>query len=439
MADIDFPTLTQLVERSRKDFRGILPAVDPAIEQSFAKAIVESNANRSYDLVILQKQILNQGFPQTATGSYLANWAEYDNLQQFAAQPSTGNIVIVGTNGSSIPISTLYTSPSGNEYETQDSLVLSTITQSLISAIADVSKVITCKTSTVHSLASGIEADISGLTDGASTTGAIITVVDEFTFTFTAPNVTITGDVFDVLAQYTFDGGIVAVESVEEGSDQNLTSGTILTLVTPIAGVEESSFVDFDGVRGGVDIELESDLKERILEKRANPVANFNVGAVLQLAKSIPSVDKVFILPITPFPGAATIYFFVKDTANRIPSASQITQVRNAILSELPITNDPDNIFVEAPNTVSVSHVIDSLAPDTTQMRNAISANLSAFYEDQLDIGQDVTLDQIKLTIQSTQEPDTGQFPTFFTLTTPAALVTIAADEIAIYGGVSFT
>jgi uncharacterized phage protein gp47/JayE len=439
MADIDFPTLTEIVERSRKDFRGEMPSIDPSIEQHFAKAIVESNANRSFDIVLLQKQVVNQAFPQTSTGPYLENWAEYDGLQKFAAQPSLGSIVIQGLLGSNIISGTLYTSPAGDEYETQSSLTLSTISQSLSSAVADVGKVVTCETSTAHSLATGVTADISNLTDGASTSGAVITVVDEFTFTFTAPNVTTIGDVLDVSAQYSFIGGVVEVQSVEEGSDKNLTSGTILTLVTPIAGVNESAFVALDGIRGGVDEETEDNLKDRLLEKRANPVANFNEGAVIQFAKSVPSVDKVFVLPITPFPGAATIYFFVKDTVNRIPSASQITQVRNAILANLPITNDPDNIFVSAPNTVSVSHVIDSLAPSTQTMKDAIGANLSAFYVDQVNIGQDITLDQIKLTVQSTQDPVTGEFPTFFTLTTPSSLTIIASDEIAIYGGVSFT
>ena len=439
MADITFPTLSEIVERSRKDFRGELPSIDPSIEQHFAKAIVESNANRSFDIVLLQKQVLNQSFPQTATGPYLRNWTGYDNLQQFAAQPSLGPVVIQGLLGSSVALGTLYTSPAGDEYETQSSLTLSTISQNLTSAVADVGKVITCKTATAHSLATGVTADISNLTDGASTSGAVVTVVDELTFTFTAPNVTTTGDVLDVSAQYSFIGGVVDVESVEEGSDKNLASGSILTLVTPIVGVNESAFVTLDGVRGGVDEETEDSLKARLLEKRANPVANFNEGAVIQLAKSVPSVDKVFVLPITPFPGAATIYFFVKDTVNRIPSASQVTQVKNAILSQIPITTDPDNIFVSAPNTVSVSHVIDSLAPNTQTMKDAIGVNLNAFYIDQISIGQDITLDQIKLVIQDTQDPVTGDFPTFFTLTTPSSLVIIASDEIAIYGGVTFT
>lgn len=439
MADIDFPTLTQIVERSRKDFRGVLPKIDPSIEQHYAKAIVESNANRSFDIVLLQKQLLAQAFPQSATGIYLKRWAGYENLQQFAAQPAIGFMVVQGTLGANIPSNTSFTSLAGNEYETQDSLTLSTISQTLVSASADGSKIVTCTTATAHLLATGVSADITGLTDGASTVSAEITVIDETSFSFSAPGVTATGDVLGVSPAYSYIGGTVEIESVGEGSDQNLTSGSILSLVTPIAGVEESAYATLDGIRGGVDEESENDLKNRILDKRANPVANFNEGAVRLAARSVPSVDKVFVLPITPFPGAATIYFFVKDTVNRIPSASQIAQVRAAILAILPVTNDPNNIFVDAPNTVSVSHVIDSLAPNTQTMKDAIAANLEAYYVDQVDIGQDITLDDIKYVIRGTQDLETGEFPTFFTLTTPASLVTIASDEIAIYDGVSFT
>jgi len=435
---LNFPTLKQIIERSRSDLRDILPRLQPSLISSFIRAIVDSNSGRAYDMSILLRQVLDQAFPQTAEGIYLDRWAEYNSLGLTPAQSSRGEIVVTGTALTFVPALTAWTSVAGDQYLTQADVTLSMISQALISASADVALVVTCTTATAHSLATGVAANFTGLTNGANTSGAVITVIDETSFSFVAPGVLVTGDVLGVSPQYTFTGAKVEIESSDPGLNKNLGSGAVMTIVTPIAGVASNSFVDFNEVLGGTDEETADQLRARILDRRANPVANFNEAAIILQAKTIASVSKVFVLPITPYPGAVTIFFFVGDTESGLPTPSQIEDVRNAILEITPVTTDFDDVFVAAPNVVPVTHIIASLSPGTAAMQAAIEANLNAYYEDQVVFGQQITTDAIKLVIQNSQDA-TGAFPEVFTLTTPAGTVAIASDEIAVFGTVSFT
>jgi uncharacterized phage protein gp47/JayE len=350
-------------------------------------------------------------------------------------------MIVTGTSGTSIPSLTAFISLAGDEYETQSVATISTLSQALASASASASKVVTCTTTDGHSLATGVLADFSGLLSGADTTGAEVTVIDENTFSFIAPNVTVTGSVLDAGAQYEFDGAIVEVESVETGLDKNLASGSILTIVTPIVGVDDSAYVDFEGLLGGTDIESEEDLLERVLDRRANPVANFNAAAIRLKAREIASVTRVFVQEVTPYAGAVTVYFFVSDSVSGIPNASQVTAVKNKILEIKPVTTASSDVNVSAPNVVSIAHTIEDLTPNTSTLKAAIEANLRAWYEDLSEdtaIGMDVTVDQIKSVIQNSQDPSNGDFPTSFTLTAPLLTTTVADDEIAIFDSIGF-
>ncbi len=436
---INFPTLKQIIERSRVDLRGVLPKLDPSKPKSFIRAIIDSNSGRAFDAVTLLKQVLNQLFPQTAEDEYLIMWGEYNNLELRPAQESTGVLIIQGTSAVEIPIDTLFNSVPGNQYKTKAAVTISAFMRSLASASADINKVVTCTTATAHDLATGLEIDFSGLTNSANTTGAAVTVLSSTSFSFVAPNVNTTGSVLGT-GQYYFLGAKLEVESVEAGADKNLGSGSILSLVTPIPNVEAQGYVDFSGLLGGTDIESADSYRERILDRRANPVANFNIAAIKQQAFKIPSVTKVYVAEVTPYAGAVTVYFFVQDGSNMvsIPNASQVTDVKDSILDIKPVTIETSDVIVSAPNVISVTHTITSLSPNVSTMRSAIEENLKAFYEDETDLGLDITLDMIKNVIQNSQDLSTGSFPSAFTLTLPASTVVVNADEIAGFGSVSF-
>lgn len=437
---INFPSLKQVLERSRSDLRNVLPRLDPSKPKSFIRAIIDSNSGRAYDGYTLLRQMLLQFFPQTAVDPYLSMWGGYNNLEARAAQSAMGYVVITGTALTEIPAGTLYNSIPGNQYVTLETVTLDTIGQSLVTAVADGSRVVTCTVAIAHQLATGVLATFTGLTNSADTVDAAITVLSATSFSFVAPDVSTTGSVLGTGA-YSFVGAKVEVESDEPGSDKNLGSGSILSIVSPISGADPEAYVDFSGLLGGTDVESEESFRQRILDRRSNPVANFNVAAIETQATIIPAVTKVFVSPVTPYAGAVTIYFFVEDGESQraIPNPSQVAQVLESILEIKPVTTEEADVIVAAPNVVAVSHVIDGLSPNTQTLKDAIDANLEAFYEDTADLGLDITVDMLRNVIQNTQDLVTGEFPLLFDLTTPATTTVIDTDEIATYGSTSYT
>ena len=92
-----------------------------------------------------------------------------------------------------------------------------------------------------------------------------------------------------------FTSASVPIQSDEFGEDQNLSSGSVLTLQSPIAGVDNTLFVDFGEIGGGTDQELDPSLRSRMLDRIQNPVAHFNASDIIAQAKTVAGVTRVFV------------------------------------------------------------------------------------------------------------------------------------------------
>jgi len=432
---IDFSSYKEIVNRIRSDIQQNLPGTDPTIFGSFVRAFADSLAGRSFDITVLQEQLLIQMFPQTATGEFLELWAEYSNITRNPATGSNGPVTFTGTVASVIPAGTQVRDASGNIFETDTSLALSAQVIS-ITSLTRSGNVVTATTSSDNHLGSGQEVDVVGAVETDYNGTQTITVTGSDTFTFlidTTPSSPATGT---ITAE--FDGGFVDVTSVNTGADQNLDSGAQLSLVTPIAGVDTTAFVQFGEVGGGTDTESDDDLRSRLFQARANPVANFNVAAIEKQARSIAGVTRVKIKRITPYIGGVTILFVRDNDPNIIPSASEVTAVKDAILEILQASSSEDDVFVTAPTPVTTDFTFSAIDPDTPTMRTAIEENLKAFYEDEVDFETDITEDKYRSAIINTIDPETGDSLISFTLTSPSADITVSTDEIGVLGDVTF-
>ena len=432
---INFPSLTTLVKRTRSDVRAELPDSDPTIFGSFIRAITDSLATRAYDIVLLVEQALNQLFPQTSTGIYLEMWAGYEALTRNPATASAGYVVFTGTVGASIPVNTEVSSSVGNTYLTQGGVSIAANSFS-ISALTRVGTTATA-TATGHPLATGVSLTVSGANETDYNGAFDVTVIDENTFTYEvsgSPTTPATGTILGAI-----DSARILIESVEYGQALNLDSGAVLSLVSAITNVDTAAYSQVEGIVGGTDIETDDELRVRVLESRANPVANFNEFAIIKEAKKISGVTDVFVKNITPNVGDVTVYFFRNNDINPIPSASEITSVKNQILTILPATSDSSDVYVLAPALVDTAFTFSAISPDTPTMRTAITNNLTAYFEDRAEFETDVTEDQYRSAIIETQDTNTGEYLDSFTLTTPSADITISTGEIARVGAVTFT
>ena len=195
---------------------------------------------------------------------------------------------------------------------------------------------------------------------------------------------------------------------------------------------------NFDAIGGGSDQETESELRARMLDRIQNPVAHFNVAAITEKAKEVSGVTRVFVQEITPALGQVTIYFMRDNDVNPIPVGADVANVKSKILEIKPANTDDDDVIVNAPTGVPVDFTLSALAPNTTTMQTAISANLRQFFDSRTSVGVNIDEDAYRAAIFNTVDTVTGDTVQTFALSTPAGDVVIAAGEIGILGTVTY-
>lgn len=147
------------------------------------------------------------------------------------------------------------------------------------------------------------------------------------------------------------------------------------------------------------------------------------------------SLDK---LKNIPQPGI--VYIFVLDDNNTppVPSSTTLTNVENKIEEKLPAHTIADNVIVSGAFFSGVDITITGLSPDTTGMRQSITDNLNAFFEDSIEFATDIKRNKIITAIQNTQDLETGNFVDDFILTVPSDDVSIGNGTIGIIGTITF-
>lgn len=424
------PTLRQITDRVRADVSRLLPNLDPTVDGSFIRALVESVAIRINAASLLLNQVSKEAFPQTATGENLERFAE--SISRNAASGATGNIVVLGNALSVLPISSALASVEGQIYSTTATVTLSQQVASISSLSA--SGGVATAISSGHALASGQDLTIQGAADPEYNGTFKISVVDGDTFTYPiegSPNSPTSGTITGV-----FGGALATVVSDEEGAATNQAAGAKLTLTSPVAGITSAAIVRFDAITGGADIEDDEGLRARILEFRSAIRGNFSPDAIVQKAKTIPGVTRVRVRRADPTPGDVTVNFVRDGDVNPIPSAADVANVQAALVEILPATSELAALIVAAPAPVATNFAFSSISPNTDAMKSAIEASLAAFFQDDVELGTTITEDDYRSAILQTVAEDRALDS--FSLSAPSGNITITADQIGTLGDVTF-
>lgn len=237
---IRFPTRGEIVSRSSADLKAALPESAPNLFGSFIRAIVIGVANRSFDLVGLFRQIEPELFPTTATGEFLERAADYEGLTRSPAVGATGNIIIIGSTGTVVDANTILASTDGIQFETAQSVTLSTVT-SPITTLTRSGSTATAVTTSPHQFASNMTVNISGVTETEYAGDKVITVVNNTTFTYDI--VETASPTASGTPVASVDGAIVEVNALTQGSNTNLAADSTLTFTATIAGANRTAFV----------------------------------------------------------------------------------------------------------------------------------------------------------------------------------------------------
>lgn len=415
--------------------------IDPTIRNSLIRGIMSSMAagfDENYDGI---EQLQLDLFPwSTEDDAIVQDWATTFGLTQKTATNAAGSVTFSGTATTLIPAGTELQRANGLQYTTDALGTISTSTVN-ISGLTFSGGLATATTATDHNLASGITIDsITGATESEyNVTNVIITVTGSNTFTYAvtgSPSTPATGS-----PQVTYTTASVAVTSSEGGSNYNADAGSELSLVSPIAGVDNSAYVQNGGVTGGTDIETTEELRVRVNERTANFAAPFSVAGLPPFIKeNNTGVTRIWVQRATPAAGSTTIYFIRGNDTNIIPTSAQANAVKATITNDdtgiLPANMSVSSLIVSPPTAVPVDITFSALSPDTADMQTAITASLTDYFKNEANVEVDIALDDLKRVISNTIDSN-GSTPTY-TLSAPASDVTISTGELGTIGTITY-
>ena len=216
-----------------------------------------------------------------------------------------------------------------------------------------------------------------------------------------------------------------------------------MTLVNAIINVNPSVFTTFDGISGGLDVESDLSIENRVSEKfQSYFSAPFTkVGIPIFLKEAVAGITRTWVKDVYPQAGKVTIYFVRDNDVNILPNSTQINDAKNAIingtdkLSTIKPSNTPDSyVIVLAPTPVTVNFIFTSVTPNTDAMKQAIKDNLIDFFKNNTDFETSITRDELFNIILQTTD-NNGNTPKVAIGLTD---IIIGFGEIPILGTVEF-
>lgn len=432
---LDIPeNARQIRDRIRADVQAEAPNSNPFLRVSWLGSLISGLAYRVQAVYRFIAAVYRQAFPQTATGEALTLWGDLKAVTQLEATNAIGSVIFTGGIGLTIDAGTLVSdATTTNQYRTTASGLINGVTLSLTSLTA-IGQTATGVTGVPHGLVSGQTATIAGATSPGYNGSWVVTVIDDFTFTFVITSAAASPALGSITM--TVVRAIVPVVSIGTGDGQNLGAGAPLVLTTPQPGVSSVVRVAVGGLSGGAAAETADQYRTRVLEAWQTASALFTPAFIRLVAKQEPGVTRVFVLETTPVVGAVTVYFVRDNDADIIPSPAEVTAVRNRLLSIKPAHMTPDDLVVQAPVSLVVPFAFTALSPNTATMQAAIVDNLRAFMQT-AQVGKVIDAAAYTSAINGTID-ETGAGLTGFSLAAPAGAIVPAADTLPVLGGVTF-
>lgn len=237
--------------------------------------------------------------------------------------------------------------------------------------------------------------------------------------------------VADTDLQQTISGGLVDNKFyVVEYTVLNYSAGNITVVLGGNSGTARSANGTYTEL-------LQAGISNETLIFRGDLDADLKIDNV-RVRELNPSTDP--LAGVVPAPGQVAIYVLRDNDDNIIPTQPVIDATKEAVIENgrLPAHTAEADVFVLAPSPLVVNVEFAALSPDTQSMRAAIQAQLAAFFEEQVDFQQNVTLLDLQCSIRETQDLTTGQRLVSFTLTDPTGDTVVQDGEIATLGTVTF-
>lgn len=223
--------------------------------------------------------------------------------------------------------------------------------------------------------------------------------------------------------------GSVAVEAQALGAAGNLPAGAKLTLLSPVSGINSTLTVAAGGLTGGADQERLDALRARVLDRLRVPAMGGSESDYVKWAKdSHPAITRAWVFPLEQGANTVVVRVVCDNEVDLIPTLAVLDAAQAYINVLKPVTAE---VFVVAPVAVPLNFEIQ-LTPDTTALRATVTSALQDLLRREAKPGGTILRTHIAEAI-STAVGETDHL-----LSGPAANVTHAAGEMAVFGSITW-
>ena len=187
---------------------------------------------------------------------------------------------------------------------------------------------------------------------------------------------------YETLEELTLVGvfGTVAARCLTGGVVGNATIGTVLTLGSPITGIDSAVYVVAPGFEGGVNEETTAALRTRLLERLDNPPNGGGPGSYVAWAKKVAGVTRVWEYGKVPSLGHVTVLFMRDDDdVSPFPDGGEVTAVETKILEYAPL--HLAGLHVQAPIDYPLTLEIQLTPSGDADLQTAVVASIQAMLQ----------------------------------------------------------
>ncbi len=219
----------------------------------------------------------------------------------------------------------------------------------------------------------------------------------------------------------------VPVSALDGGIQGNLSSDTVLSLISPIAGVQTRARSVRDFISGG-DNETDTDFRARLIARIQSPPQGGTKEDYRQWALSVPGVTRAFVFEHFLGGGTVGVSFVMDNAANLIPDAAKVAEVRAVIEVNRPLMVD---VSVFAPIAVVVDFDI-RLRPNQPAVQAAVQNELLDLLRRESQPGQTILLSHMNEAVSiAAGEVD-------HSLVRPRENINLNENEIALMGSITW-
>lgn len=221
----------------------------------------------------------------------------------------------------------------------------------------------------------------------------------------------------------------VAVTAMSSGANTNQLSNTILSLTTPIVGVNSSATVDSNGLSQGADTEDDAKLRARLLARIQMPPHGGAKHDYEAWALEVPGVTRAWVYSNESGIGTVTVRFVRDNDVSIIPDAGEISAVQDHIDSVRQV--GMKGCYVVAPIASPLNFTI-AVTPNTSAVQAAVQSELIDLIKRESVPAGTILLSHIREAISIAAGESN------YIMTAPSADVTNGAGYMSTFGTISW-